>query len=133
MTSLAESNFFTNLYTPRISQRNREKFRKWKKLATPDGFSVAHGFLLKTMKNNFVSLEEIRNKYSVFLRKFSSRYYITPEFGPFCSIEKKLSIFLEYKIVDSKKDAGIIKFKISGKGQVLLESYLLDEELMNLK
>lgn len=129
MASIVESNYMDRIRIPRLTKINREKWKKWKKMKTPNGLYVAYGMLLKSLSDQFAPLENIRHAYRSYLRKFTSKYYIVPDFGPYCSLEKKLESFYDYNYVE-KKGEDKKEYKITPKGSYLLKTYLKDKELL---
>lgn len=133
MASIAKSDFNTRFYSPQISNTNNTRLRRFQNLQAPNGFSIAYGMLLYVLNRDFLSLDEIQKDYNSYLKKFYSYYYIVPEFGPFCSLERKLEIFVKYGYVKTNDgNQGVKQYKLSEKGSAILGTYLLDSDLRKL-
>jgi len=132
MVSITESDSLTDLFIPEISEKNKEKIRRFQNLKTINGFAIADGMLLKSTSDRFLSLEEIYEKYNNYTARFHFKYYIIPTFGPNCSLEKRLKLFVRYDDVEIKYSGDVTKYKITPQGERQLKTCILDNEVSEL-
>lgn len=120
------------VYKPQLTSKAREKIRRLEEIGIDNVVSIAYGMLLLTMQTDYIPLKEIKEKYNNYLKKFSSKFYLVPGFGPSCSLENKLEKFVEYHYVERQTQQHGIKYKLTEKGQVLLRVYIDKQELLDL-
>ena len=120
------------VYKPRLTSEARGKIKKLEQMGIDNVVSIANGMLLRATEERKITLKEIKEKYNHYLKRFISRFYVVPGFVPYCSLEDKLEMFVEYNYVKRSEEQNVIKYKLTDEGEILLRAYLDNKELLKL-
>lgn len=137
--SITLAGFMNEFHKPKLSEKNRQKLGKLRKLKSSLG-DIASGTILEIAKERFMPLDEIRSKYHNYIEKFRSKYYLFPIFSHNChdelshayTIEDEMDRLIRCGYIEKKETTKGILYRTTYRGEVVLPALIMDKELAGL-